>query len=257
MCASRRTPRVRPAALSSLSSCSSMPAAVTSTSVIASHTRTNHARMALVHQPADLVAERAGVREEERRLPAVHDDARRPRVRSGNVSTLCHPSMPSTRPTTVPCGHQLRRKNMNTERTIASDDALQHAERDHADGRGERQHERGPAHRRVATERAEFNSDSAAAMTTAASADCGRSESSDWNSNEERDDEAGADEPGQLALRARLLGDRGARPAGRHRETLQEPGGEVRGAEADHLLVRVDVVTAPRGERRARSRSCR
>ena len=64
-----------PSALSSWSSCSSMPAAVTSMSVIASHCSTNQAGWRSWTELADLVAERARVGEEQRRLPAVDDDA--------------------------------------------------------------------------------------------------------------------------------------------------------------------------------------
>ena len=61
-------------------------------------------------------------------------------------------------------------------------------------------------------------------------------------------DAGGADQPGELALRPGLLGDGGARAARRHGEALEQPGGEVRRADADHLLVRVDLFTASRRE---------
>ncbi len=68
---------------------------------------------------------------------------------------------------------------------------------------------------------------------------------------EEQDrDEAGADDAGELRLRARLLRHGGARSAGGDREALEEPGGDVRGADADHLLVRLQLVAAPRREAR-------
>ena len=75
--ASRRTPCGRPAALSSSSSCSSISAAVTSTSVMASHCSTTQSGWRSRTRRADLLAEDAGVGEEQRRLPAVHDDAGR------------------------------------------------------------------------------------------------------------------------------------------------------------------------------------
>ena len=92
--------------------------------------------------------------------------------------------------------------------------------------------------------------DSAAAITTAARADCGRSARSELRNTSRIDDEPRADEVRDLALGARLLGDRGARPARRDRETLEEAGGDVRRADADHLLVRLQLVAASSGEGR-------
>ena len=57
--------------------------------------------------------------------------------------------------------------------------------------------------------------DSAAVMTTAASAVCGRSASNEFEEQQQDDDQAGADHSGELALRAGLLGDGSARAARR------------------------------------------
>ena len=65
-------------------------------------------------------------------------------------------------------------------------------------------------------------------------------------------DESGADQAGDLALGARLLGHGGARAARRYGEALEEAGGDVRGADADHLLVGHDLVAAAGGEARGR-----
>ena len=130
--------RCTPSALSSRSSCSSMPAAVTSTSVIASHTSTNHVGMPVVDQSADLVAERAGVGEEERRLPAVDDDIGNlgrgrervdavPPVHAVDAAEHC-----AVRPPAATEEHQHRQDDRE-------DDALEHAEHDHADGSGQRE----------------------------------------------------------------------------------------------------------------------
>ena len=51
----------------------------------------------------------------------------------------------------------------------------------------------------------------------------------------------GAHDPGHLRLGAGGLGDRGPRGAAADREPLEEAGGDVGRAEADQLLVRVDV----------------
>ena len=57
-------------------------------------------------------------------------------------------------------------------------------------------------------------------------------------------DEPGADQAGQLGLRPRLLGDRGPRAARRDREPLEEAGRDVRRADADHLLIGLDLFSA-------------
>src|SRR5512139_453550 len=55
-----------------------------------------------------------------------------------------------------------------------------------------------------------------------------------------------ADDAGQLAAGARCFCDGGARRAAADRKALEEPGGEVGGAEPDHLLVGVDVAAGLR-----------
>ena len=80
-------------------------------------------------------------------------------------------------------------------------------------------------------------SDSAAAITTAASVGCGRSCSSPGRNSSITVISRGPDQAGQLRLRPGLLGHRGPRAAGADRESLEEPGRDVGGADADHLLV--------------------
>ena len=95
-------------------------------------------------------------------------------------------------------------------------------------GRDEREHQRrsaAPASSGAA--RARSTSDSAAAMTTAASAVCGRSASSELRNSSSTTTSPAPTTPVELALGARLLGDRGARAAGRDGEALEEPGGDV------------------------------
>ena len=65
---------------------------------------------------------------------------------------------------------------------------------------------------------------------------------------EQERDARRADQAGQLALGARLLGDRRPGAAGGHGEALEHPRGQVRRPEADHLLVRVDLVATAGGE---------
>ena len=131
------------------------------------------------------------------------------------------------------------------------DDALEHAEEHDAGGGDEREHAAptcGPASSGGA--RARSISDSAAAMTTAASAVWGRSASSELRNSRSTATRPAPTRPVSWRLGARLLGHRGARAAGRDGEALEEPGGDVGGADADHLLVGVDLVAAPGGEAR-------
>ena len=87
-------------------------------------------------------------------------------------------------------------------------------------------------------------------MSTAASADWGRSASSELKNNEQRDDDAGADQRGELGFGPGLLDDCRARPARRDGESLKEAGGEVGGADPDHLLVGVHLLAPPSAEAR-------
>ena len=132
------------------------------------------------------------------------------------------------------------------------DDALQHAEEDDADARDQGDDDGAAAHPRRPAQHPRSISESAATMTTAASAVCGRSASSQLRNSSSRSDEAGADEAGELAAGAGLLGDGGARAAGGDGEALEEPGGDVGRADADHLLVGVDLVAAAGREARRR-----
>ena len=93
-------------------------------------------------------------------------------------------------------------------------------------------------------------SESEAAITTAASVGCGRSRSRPGKKSRIRSDRGRADEPGDLGLRAGLLRHRGPRAAGADREALEQPGREVRRADADHLPLPVDLLAGASGERR-------
>ena len=73
---------------------------------------------ALVDEVANLLAEHAGVGEEQRCLPAVDEDPALAPRRVGDWLRLCQPS-PGTWPSTSPCGHQLRLKKSRMESTTA------------------------------------------------------------------------------------------------------------------------------------------
>ena len=69
---------------------------------------------------------------------------------------------------------------------------------------------------------------------------------------EQQDDEPRPDNTCQLGLGTGLVGHGRAGAADGHREALEEAGRDVRGADADHLLVRIHLVTSPGGEARRR-----
>ena len=105
----------------------------------------------------------------------------------------------------------------------------EHAEEHDPGGGDQGDAQRAAAHLAVrGAARARFISDSAAAMTTAASAACGQVGEQRVEEQQEHRDEPGADQPGELGLRPRLLGDGGPRAARRHREPLEEAGRDVR-----------------------------
>ena len=84
------------------------------------------------------------------------------------------------------------------------------------------------------------------AITTAASALVGRFLIRSGASEQQQRDRHRTDDTGELSPGARGLGDRGARGAAADRKALEESGGQVGGAQADHLLVRVDVAAGLR-----------
>ena len=215
------------------------------------------ARLVLADVAAHLLAEQAGVGEEQRRLPPEDDHAVRRRARPRRPARrLCQPSR-SNRPSSSPWGHQLRWKNSRIDSAMATTmpsstprkmtPAVATSESTSDDGRTRQKW-------RSASKSA---SDIAAAMTTAASVGCGRSASRLGQEHEQDRDDPGADQPGELRLGAGLVGDGGPRAAGRHGEALEEAGGDVRRADADHLLV--GVRPRRRGAPRSSTtwRSCR
>ena len=100
-------------------------------------------------------------------------------------------------------------------------------------------------------------SDSDAVITTAASVGCGRLRSRPGTKSRISTIDAGADQPGQLRLRAGLLGHGGARAARADRKALEQPGGEVGRPDADHLALTVDLLAADERRTTTPWRSCR
>jgi Family of unknown function (DUF6069) len=68
------------------------------------------------------------------------------------------------------------------------------------------------------------------------------------NQDQHEGDHRGTHESRHLRPRARLLRDRGTRPARADREALEERGREVRGADPHHLLVAAHLLSGPGGE---------
>ena len=225
--AARRTRGGRPAAFSSMSSRSSMSAAVTSMSVIASHWSTTQrgwwwrTRWRICWRNMPALAKNSG---------ASHRYTRR-RAAATAVGWL-RDAVPAL-VAVDPAEHLAVRppaalEEQQDRQHDGDEDAFQHAEEHDAGGGHEREHQRrrGALGRSGAARRGRA-SDSAAAITTAASAVCGRSASRELKNSSSRATTTRADEPGELALGARLLGDGGPRPAGRHGEALEEPGRDV------------------------------
>ena len=120
-------------------------------SVIASHWSTTHDGVEVAHEVPDLLAEGAGVGEEQGSLPAVDHDAWELVGRGVGVDAV--PSVDpvdlaqhgSVRPPAPP-------EEQQDGQDDGDDDTLQHAEEDNARGGDERERKRGPAHPVVATQ---------------------------------------------------------------------------------------------------------
>ena len=91
-------------------------------------------------------------------------------------------------------------------------------------------------------------SDRAAEITTAARAAWGRSASRPLKASSKRVTSPAPTSPVAWVFGARLVGHRGARAAHRDGEALEEPGGDVGEADADHLLVGLHLVAVAGGE---------
>ena len=94
-------------------------------------------------------------------------------------------------------------------------------------------------------------SDREAAITTAARVACGRLLQQPGHEHQHQDDRPCPDQPGELGLRAGLLGHGRARATRADREALEQARADVRRADADHLLVAVDLLPRSRRERRS------
>ncbi len=159
-----------------------------------------------------------------------------------------YPRTSTDRPRSAWCGHQTRRNTFRMDMPTAtampgstpSRATLRNATR--ASTKSERRC------RRSRRSPAMSASERDAAMTTAASAGCGRSRSRPGATSSMVDDRGGSDESGDLGSGAALEGDRGARSAGADREALEEPGGDAGRSDAHHLAVPVDLGAGLVGE---------
>ena len=180
---------------------------------------------------ADLLTEHPGVREEQRGLPPVDEHAVGLHGVGRGADAVPRRRERSTRPRTSPFGHQLRWKNSRIDSAIASTMPASTPKKHDTAERGEGQHERDSCARgakRLTT--ATSASESAAEITTAASADCGRSASSELKNRSRSATQAAPTSPVSWLFAPGLLGDGGARAARRHGEALEQPGGDVRRA---------------------------
>ena len=248
-------------AFSHSSSSSSMSAAVVSTSVIGSAATTIHRRsgVAFPHDRRHLLAERAAVREDQRRVePVQHETREGLRTLGVLPGTSWTRASPSTLPSRVWYGHQDQPEDVQDREHDGDEDTRGDTRtgppRERAAIESQNSVRRCRQSRTVAGMSA---SEIDAAITTAASVGCGRLRSRSGASNEQQHDRDRTDHARELALRTGLLGHRGWGTARAHGEPLEEPGRDVRHADADHLLAPVHVVAPPGGEPPTRSRSCR
>ena len=128
----------------------------------------------------------------------------------------------------------------------------EHAEEDHAGGGDEREHDRdwaGPASSGAATPTS--MSESAAAITTAASADCGRSASSELRNSSSTATRPAPTTPGRAGVLAPDCSATAVRePLVDTAKPWKKPAATFAAPDADHLLVRLDLVAPPGGEAR-------
>ena len=161
-------------------------------------------------QPQDLVAERLGVGEEQRRVEPVDDQAGQlPRVRVG-AHVVVAGAVPRPGPSVGPVGPPRTAEDVEDRQPHGDPDAGQHAEQGDA---GKAAIDRQNSSCRCCHSRAVPGmsaSDSDAVMTTAASVGWGRFRNRPGSSTIISDDQRGADDAGELGPRARPLGHRGA-----------------------------------------------
>ena len=201
-------------------------------------------RPALPDQLAHLLAEHARVGEEQRRLPPEHEHA-------GVLDESRRPGCRCASPRGRTPGRAPRRAATSSAGRTAGSTARRRPRCPRGPrGRSRRRSPRARAPRPIVAPstpgrgRAKSASDSAAAITTAASAEFGRSASRPLKNTQQQHDEAGTDDAGELRLGARLLGHGGAGAAGRHGEALEQAGGDVGRPDPDHLLVRLHLLAA-------------
>ena len=77
------------------------------------------------------------------------------------------------------------------------------------------------------------------------------------SSHQQRGNAQGADDTGELGLRAGRFRHRGARRAAADRKALEKSGGEIGGAQPNHLLVGIDVAGRAARRMRGKARWCR
>ena len=132
------------------------------------------------------------------------------------------------------------------------DDSLEHAEEHDAGGGHQADDERGRTDPSEAPERTEVGERQGGGDDDRGQGGLGQVGEEPVEEQEQQDDQPRADHARQLGLGAGLVGHGRAGAADGHREALEEAGRDVRGADADHLLVRVHLVAPAGGEARRR-----
>jgi hypothetical protein len=223
-----------------------MSAAVVSTSVIGSAATTIQAGGG---SAGHLVAERARVREEERRVEPEHHQARE----LLGVGIAAHVVPPGQRRHTAEHGlvrPQCPPEDVRDRESDRDDDAGQDAEQGHAEECGDRQPALRPPLSPQADNAGDVRERERRDDPDGGERRLGQVAEQAGKREQHRRDGDGADEAGDLRPRARLLGDGRTGAARADREALEQPRGDVRGADAQHLPIPVDLLAAASRERR-------
>ena len=240
-----------PLRLSASSRSSSMSAAVVSTSVIGSAATTiqRGCGSASGERP-NLFSEGSGVGENERGVESEDGEALN-LLCVGMGTEIVIPGDPIDSSEARAVGPPGTAEDIENREPHCDADSREHAQERHSHERGDRRgRTRFGAPPRAAAAPECRPARYAAAMTTAASVGWGRFLNSAGKADQHEQNHCGTDESGHLCLCAGLCRNCSPRSAGTHGEPLKEASGDVRSADANHLLIGLNLVPTPSSEGR-------
>ena len=168
--------------------------------------------------------------------------------RTGSRPRRACPARPGTRPSTASCGPGHPAQQVEHGERDGDHDPQQDAEHQHAGGGGEGEHSSLRRNRAKRTSSGTSTSRVAAYTTTAARAARGNAARSGRRVSSGEQRAGDRDQAGELGPAADRVADGGAAAAAADRESLQQAGAEVGGAEGEQLALRVDGLAVPRRE---------